>query len=83
MTTGEKLIAEQLHEKVTFLPASYDKRFARDMHYAVTDSPDKELTVNQRNYLYKLLHKYRRQLPETYQQYQSFKEDNKNQGKLF
>jgi len=83
MTTGEKLIAQQLQEKVTFLPGSYDKRFARDIAYLVTNYPDRDLTVGQRGHLYKLLHKYRRQLPETYQQYQAFKEGNTNQGKLF
>ncbi len=82
MTRGEIIIATNLHSKVTFLPASFDKRFSRDLYYLAKADPEKELTEKQRAYLFKLLHKYRKQLPETMQQYQNIKSGD-NSPKLF
>lgn len=46
-----------------FLPASWDKRFARQMAYVAEHSPDKDLTDKQIANLIRLAHKYRRQMP--------------------
>ncbi len=47
--------------KCTFLPGSWDKRFARDMAAAAKISAD--LTTKQAAHVLRLGHKYRRQLP--------------------
>jgi len=43
-----------------FLPASFDKRFVRDLYSQLANSG--EITEKQRAYLAKLVHKYRRQI---------------------
>ena len=46
--------------RCTFLPASFDKRFARDLNSQLANGG--EITEKQRAYLVKLIHKYRRQI---------------------
>ena len=46
--------------RCTFLPGSFDKRFARDIDSQLANSC--EITEKQRAYLVKLVHKYRRQI---------------------
>lgn len=46
-----------------FLPASSDKRFARDMARLAVAKPDHELTEKQDRYLRLLAWRYRRQMP--------------------
>lgn len=53
-------------EKCTFLPGSYEKKFARGMAAIATSEPGRELTDKQLAYLEKLLHRYRRQLGGLY-----------------
>ena len=62
MSDDEAAIAKAL-EICTFLPASWDKRFARDMAFAAKNSPERVLTEKQRASLLRLAIKYRRQLP--------------------
>ena len=45
--------------RCTFLPASFDKRFVRDIYSQLANSG--EITEKQRAYLVKLVYKYRRQ----------------------
>lgn len=45
---------------VTFLPGSWDKRFARDMREAIEAGRD--LTDKQQQALYNVVHRYRRQI---------------------
>jgi hypothetical protein len=45
-----------------FLPASWDKRFARDMAAMATNRPDRDFTDRQLAHLLRLAHKYRRQI---------------------
>ena len=62
MTPGEIAVALALG-RCTFLPASWDKRFARDMASAAQHAPASEITDRQRAHLLRLCHKYRRQIP--------------------
>ena len=50
----------------TFLPASRDKRFCRNMADLARLSPDRELSLRQRHYMEIMAWRYRRQLPATY-----------------
>lgn len=46
----------------SFLPGSWDKRFAKDIGDVAKQDPGKELTPAQAEWLDKLTHRYRRQL---------------------
>jgi hypothetical protein len=48
--------------RCTFLPASYPKRFVRDMESLLSVEPSPELSEKQATYLDKLHHMYRRQI---------------------
>lgn len=61
MTDDERAVALALG-KVNYLPASWDKRFGRDMA-ALAQQPDAALTEPQRTSLWRLRHRYRRQIP--------------------
>jgi hypothetical protein len=65
VTDEEKEIAKAL-SRCTFVPATPPKRFARDMASAAEHRPDLELTERQRKYLFDLLHRFRRQIPQTH-----------------
>lgn len=47
----------------SFLPASAEKRFARNMAFLAKATPERELTERQRYYLEIMAWRYRRQLP--------------------
>lgn len=49
--------------RCSFPPASWDKRFCRDMAWAAEHSPEAVFTERQAAHLLRLAHKYRRQLP--------------------
>lgn len=68
MTLEERIIAINL-DKCTYLPGSFEKRFARDMAFFAKNQPDRELTARQKEWLYQQLKRYRRQIPKTYQKY--------------
>jgi hypothetical protein len=59
MTPAERTCADAL-ARCTFLPGEYNKRFARNIA-ALPD--DKELSDKQRANLFRLVHRYRRQIP--------------------
>jgi hypothetical protein len=54
---------------VRYLPASFDKRFGLNLCAIAESTPDKELTEKQNEWMYRLLYKYRKQLPETYSRF--------------
>ena len=56
--SNEKIASKLV--RVTFLPGSYDKRFARAIQAKLLDS--KPLTEKQENYLRQLIAKYRNQI---------------------
>lgn len=59
LTDKEKLMANRLSHDVTFLPASYDKRFCNGLH------ENAEYTEKQINYIaHKCFHRYRRQIKD-------------------
>ena len=62
MTPSERRIAAHLGA-CSFLPASWDKRFARDMAFHANNAPDKPLSAAQSAHLLRLCQKYRRQIP--------------------
>lgn len=68
MTETEKAIALALN-KCTYVPGTAPKRFARDMASATKHRPDLELTGPQRKYLFDLLHRMRRQIPQAHDRY--------------
>jgi hypothetical protein len=58
LTDKEKMMANRLSTEVTFLPASYDKRFCKGLQaYSV-------LTEKQIAYMHKCFDKYRRQIKD-------------------
>ena len=68
MTEGQREIALALGN-VRYLPATWDKRYGHAMHGIATSEPNKELTSSQVEWLYRLLYKYRKQLPALYQKH--------------
>lgn len=62
MTDRERYAARCL-ARCTFRIASYNKRFARAMG-AIANEDDGALTQNQRNNLWRLVYRYRRQIPD-------------------
>lgn len=68
MTEGEITIALALN-RVTYLPASYDKRFSHAMWHYAKNEPDRVLTPQQRELLKTMVHRYRRQIPDIHEQY--------------
>jgi hypothetical protein len=65
VTPYEIELAEALWS-CSFLPASRDKRFCRNMAEIAKYSPDKELSLRQRHYMEIMAWRYRRQLPTKY-----------------
>lgn len=47
---------------VTFLPGSYDKRFARNMYGLCESDPEAKITVKQAALIETMFHRYRRQI---------------------
>lgn len=56
---------------VSYLPASFDKRFGNNLCALAETQPDKELSEKQNEWMYRLLYKYRKQLPNTYARYKN------------
>ena len=65
MTPDQITLAQHL-VKARFQPGSWDKRFARDMAAWSVQTPDKELSDNQRRTLYQQVIRYRRSLDKVY-----------------
>ena len=70
MTDEQKEICERLGA-VKYLPASFDKRLGQNLCGMAELTPGKELSEKQNEWMYRLLYKYRKQLPHTYNKYQS------------
>lgn len=54
--------------KCTFLPGSYQKRFAGNMEHAARHHPEQELSKKQADYLEQLFHMYRKQIGNAHNQ---------------
>ena len=68
MTEAEIEIAKSF-DRVTFPPATWDKRFARQWCNQATSGPGYDLTEKQSEWIYRLLYKYRKQIPDVYNKY--------------
>ena len=68
MTSEEIEISKALNI-CTYLPGSYEKRFARAMASIAEYNPSYDLTEKQRVWLYKQLKRYRKQIPVTFNKY--------------
>jgi len=53
---------------VSYFPGSWDKRMGTSLSLM---SDDQDLTAKQIEWMYRLLYKYRKQLPMTYEKYKS------------
>lgn len=62
MTPYEIELAHALHA-CTYPPGSPPKRFAREMAFLATHSPEREITLRQRHYMEINAWRYRRQMP--------------------
>lgn len=62
MTDHQRAVALALGQ-CSFLPASAQKRFCRDLAYVAEHSPDKELSPRQAHYMQIMAWRYRRQMP--------------------
>jgi len=69
--THEQIEIAASFMNVTFLPGSWDKRFAQSMIYKAAQSPDETLSESMNEWLYRLLYKYRKQVPRIYEKYQN------------
>lgn len=49
----------------------FDKRFMRNISAQAENKPESELSEKQKEWIFRLLYKYRRQLPNLYQQFQT------------
>lgn len=54
---------------VTALPGSWDKRMMNNLNALASHNPEKELSEKQNEWMYRLLYKYRKQIPETFRKY--------------
>lgn len=68
MTSEQFEICQGLAHHVSCLPGTFDKRFMRSIEYF---KPDTELTEKQSEWVYRLLFKYRKQLPNLYSKHQN------------
>lgn len=66
MTKDQQLICVNLG-RVRYLPGTFDKRFGNKLSSIAQVSPEKELSEKQVEWMYRLLYKYRKQLPKTYE----------------
>lgn len=67
MTTEQIQICTALGN-VNYLPASFDKRLGNNL-YSLSRNKSSVLSEKQNEWMYRLLYKYRRQLPNTYEKY--------------
>lgn len=70
MTADEINIATRLYN-CSMLPGTFDKRFVADMYSRSKQQEPKPLSDKQNEILYRLVYKYRKQIPHTYQKYQN------------
>lgn len=58
-------------ENITALPGSWDKRMMNNLNAMAKKYPKKELSESQNEWMYRLLYKYRKQIPGTYEKYKN------------
>lgn len=70
MTEEQKQICVKLHG-VRVLPGTFDKRFIKSLYSLVATKPDSPLSDSQNEWMFRLLYKYRKQLPVTYDRHKA------------
>lgn len=70
MTKEQIEIITNLYKKVTMLPGTWDKSFVRKL-YSTDWTKEKVLTDKQEEWIYRLLYKYRRQIPHIYEKHKT------------
>lgn len=60
--TPEQILNARILARCTFLPSSYEKRFARDILGIATTTPGRELTEKQAVYFEAVCYRYRVQM---------------------
>jgi hypothetical protein len=68
MTKPQIEIITHLYKRVTILPGTWDKSFIRNVYNGDFKKPVTDL---QEEWLYRLLYKYRRQIPEIYEKHKT------------
>lgn len=68
--TPEEVEISLAFDQVEFQMASWAKRFARDMNSVARQNPKFDLTPEQSEWIFRLLYRYRKQLPALYNKYQ-------------
>lgn len=68
MSADELLIIERL-SACRFAPGTWVKRFVNNLYMASKSKPETELSISQREWLYRYLYKYRKQIPVTYKKF--------------
>lgn len=86
--TQEQIMQAKLLDGCTYLPGSFEKRFARNMAALAETNPEKELTAKQADWLEKQFFRYRNQIGKADKQVKELLKDLKPpfelaQGKLF
>jgi hypothetical protein len=70
MTNEQLEIATHLI-RCTVLPGSWDKRFINKVGQIAVSLPKQDITESQNEWLFRLLYKYRRQMPNLYQKHKT------------
>ena len=68
MTIDQRVIINALNESVTMLPGSWDKSFVRKLYFS---KPNFDLSESQNEWIFRLLYKYRAQLPDLYEKHKN------------
>lgn len=67
--TAEQIEIALSFDRITFLPGSWNKKFANAMYYKAKYEPELELSSLQNEWIYRILYTYRKQIPDIYQKY--------------
>jgi hypothetical protein len=67
--TAEQIEIALSFNRVTFLPGSWNKRFAGTMEAIARNKPEYEISERGNEWLYRFVYTYRRQIPDIYDKY--------------
>jgi len=73
MTDDQILICNNL-SNARLLAGGFDKRFIKQVYAMATHTPEKVMSEKQIEWMYRLLYKYRKQLPKTYERFKNVPE---------
>lgn len=68
MSNEEQVICKSFGN-IVFLPGSWNKRFGMGLYHMAISKPEDELTEKQREWMYRILYTYRRQVGWVYEKY--------------